>query len=434
MTSVPMVRRGSIAAGVGVLVAAVVVGGSLRAEERVVMSFPRFGTEATHRVVSVDAAKREARIENVEERFFFHSSEGVALLVVPGREGGEPDTAVRVEITEVVDDGSVRATFGPGAAKVVREGPALLGRPFAGDLGGGIPKAASTKALRGLPDVVRPLAEEAPRDGARPDALSAARAAAARTKSMNNLKQLGLAFHNYESAMGRFPPAAVIGPDGKPWHSWRVLLLPYLERSDLYERYDFSQPWDSPKNRAVAEKMPALFRDPAREGPADGFTDYAALVGEHTLFPPDVVTMKNADDFPACLTAGRKVSFPQVTDGTSNTIMFATVDPARRIPWTKPEDIVFGEGFAGVGGAGGIGAIHPLGEGKAGLAVFGDGSAQVIAATTDRDTVAALVTRDGGEIVDRAGLAGAGGVEPRNTPPMVRIVAGDDGKLRVEVD
>lgn len=433
MTSVRRGRRGSIAAGVGVLVATVVGGGLLRAEEKVVMSFPRFGPEATHRVVSVDAAKREARIENVEDRFFFQTSEGGALLVVPGREGGEPDTAVRVEITEVVDDGSVRATFGPGAVQVVREGPALLGRPFAGDLGSGIPKPASTKALRGLPDVVRPTGHEPAAEGADRPGVDP-RAASRRTKSMNNLKQLGLAFHNYESTMGRFPPAAVIGPDGKPWHSWRVLLLPYLERSDLYEQYDFSQPWDSPKNRAVAEKMPALFRDPAREGPADGFTDYAAIVGEHTLFPPDIVTMKNADDFPACLTAGKKVSFPQVTDGTSNTVMFATVDPARRIPWTKPEDLSFGEGFPGIGQPDGIGAIHPLEEGKAGLAVFGDGSAQVIDAATDRDTVVALVTRDGGEIIDRAGLSGAGAAESRNTPPMVKIVAGDDGNLRVEID
>lgn len=424
-------RMGSV--GVVTLAIVSALGGLLRAEDRVVMTLPRFGTEATHRVVSVDAATREARIANVEDRFFFQSSEGQALLVVPGRDGGDPDTVVRVEVVEILDDGSVRATFGPGAAGVVRQGPALLGRPFSGDLAGGPPKAASTKALRGLPDVVRPLAEEAPRDGARPDALSAARAAARRVKSMNNLKQLGLAFHNYADAMGRFPPPAVIGPDGKPWHSWRVLLLPYLDQGDLYRQYDFSQPWDSPKNRAVAEKMPALFRDPAREGPPDAFTDYAAIVGEHTIFPSGRVTMKDANDFPACLARDKTVSFPQVTDGTSNTIMFATVDPARRIRWTAPDDIVFGADFPGVGKAGGIGAIHPAKEDMAGLAVFTDGSAQVIAAATDRDTVTALVTRDGGEVVDRGALSGAGDAQPAGGMAQVRIVAGSDGTLRAEV-
>ena len=61
---------------------------------------------------------------------------------------------------------------------------------------------------------------------------------------MNNLKQIGLAFHNYADAYRSFPPAVIYGPDGKPWHSWRVLLLPFLEQQPLYEQYDFSQPWD----------------------------------------------------------------------------------------------------------------------------------------------------------------------------------------------
>lgn len=414
------------------------VSAPLRAEERVLMSFPRLGNEATHRVLSVDAAKREARISAVEGPFLFAMvSEGPSLLVVPTRDGAEPDTAVRVEVTEILEDGSLRATFGPGAAEVVRKGPAYLGRPFAGDLDGGPPKSAATKAVRGLPDVVRPMPPEAPAaDGDRPgvDPLQAARAAAKRTQSMNNLKHLALAFHNYVSAHDRFPPAAVIGPDGKPWHSWRVLLLPYLEQGALYETYDFSQPWDSPKNRAVAEKMPALFRDPAREGPADSLTDYAAIVGERCLFQPGLVTMENADDFPACLTRAKHGSFAQVTDGTSNTIMFATLDPSRKVPWTKPEDIVVGAEFAGVGAAEGIGAIHPAGSVKAGIAAFADGSVQTLGETIDAGTVLALLTRNGGELVDRTALPIPGGTEPRNGPPMVKIVAGDDGKLRVEVD
>ncbi len=435
-----MTRSSSVAVPVPVLLVLgglVLASATAHAEEKVLMSFPRFGIEATHRVVSVDAAAREARIAATDERFFFMVSEGPSLLVVPSAEGEDPDTAVRVEVTEIMEDGSLRATFGPGAVQVVRKGPAYLGRPFAGDLAGGPPKAAATKAVRGLPDVVRPMSSEAPvADGDRPgvDPLQAARAAARRAQSMNNLKQLALAFHNYVDANDRFPPAAVIGPDGKPWHSWRVLLLPYLDQAGLYEQYDFSQPWDSPKNREVAEKMPALFRDPAREGPPDSFTDYAAIVGERCIFPPGLVTMENADDFPACLIRAKKIWFAGVTDGTSNTIMFATLDPSRKVPWTKPEDIVVGREFAGVGAADGIGAIHPAGDAKVGIAAFTDGSVQTLGDSTDAETILALLTRDGGEVVDRTALVTPGAPEPRNGPPTVKIVAGDDGRLRVEVE
>lgn len=404
----------------------------LCAEDRVVVSFPRFGVEPTHRVVSVDAAKHEVRIESNDERFFSLVAEGPSLLVVPGRAGASPDTAVRVEVTEILDDGSARATFGAAATDVVRTGPAYFGRPFAGDLNAGPPRAAATKLVRGLPDIVRSRLEEA--GPSRPEVVSAAQATATRLKSMNHLKQLGLAFHNYCDSHNAFPPAVVIGPDGKPWHSWRVLLLPYLEEGELYRAYDFSEPWNSPKNRAVAEKMPAVFADPGRPGPAGGLTGFAALVGDHTIFPADLVRMKDVDDFPACLAHGEKISFPQVTDGTSSTILFATVDPERKIPWTKPEDIVLDDTFPGVGKPGGIGAIHPVGDRKAAITVFTDGSGQVIDDRIDRDTIVALATRDGGEFVDRSLLPGTGASQPAAGVPQLRIVAADDGTLRLEID
>ena len=418
---------------------AAVVGGPVGAEEKVLLSLPKFGPEPSHRIESVDAAKRQARVATVGETFFFQSSEGLALLIVPGADGAL-DSVVRVEVTEVLDDGSVLVSYGPGAAAAMRKGPALLGRPFGGDLTPvGPPKPATTKALRSLPDFIGPIPGEDPQAGPhvveRPgvDPAQAARAAARRKQSMDNLKHIAFAFHNYEQAMGRFPPPAVIGPDGRPWHSWRVLLLPYLERDDLYEKYDFSQPWDSPKNRPLADEVVKVYRDPARPGD-DAFADYAAIVGAHCMFPPGLVTMENADDFPACLGRGKKVSFPQVTDGTSNTIMFATLDPSRKIPWTKPEDIVVEGAFAGIGAADGIGAIHSSGDVRLCLVAFGDGSVQSIADAVEAETMLPLLTRDGGELVDRTQLDVPGSPQPQTGPPMVKIVAGDHGKLRVEVD
>ncbi len=420
------------------LLLSVALAGASRAEEHVVMSYP-FSLEPTHRIVSVDKEKREARIERAEGAMFSIPAEGHAVLVVPSKPGGQLDSLVRVNVEEILEGNVAVATFGPGAIPAVHEGPAILGRPFAGLIGERPADTATTKAIRSLPDLLVAKAKSTGNDLSDFNPIAKARAAARRAASSNNLKYLALAFHNYASAYDSLLPAAVIGPDGKPWHSWRVLLLPFLggaEEEALYKQYDFSQPWDSPKNLAVAETMPKVFRDPAREGPPDTFTDYAAITGGAAIFQPGVVTMTSADDFPACLTAGKKVGFASVTDGTSNTILLATVDPARKISWTKPDDIVLDDAFPGIGKPAGIGAIHPLeGSHHTALVAFADGSMQAIADSVDAETLRPFLTRAGGEIVDRSLLLAPGARDAApDAPPLVKIISDDDGRLRVEVD
>jgi len=407
------------------------------AEERVVMSYPLFSPEPTHRIVAVDGAKREVRIDSAKGAMLSLPAEGQAVLVVASKKGGPLDTLVRVKVEEILEGNVAVATFGPGALPAVQEGPAVLGRPFTGLFGERPADTATTKAIRSLPDLLVAKAKPTGNGPGWLNPIARPRAAARRAASSNHVKQLALGFHNYYSAHDTLPPAAVIGPDGKPWHSWRVLLLPFLGEMELSKQYDFSQPWDSPKNLAVAEKMPAVFRDPAREGPLDTLTDYAAITGEAAIFQPGVVTMTSADDFPACLTAGKKVGFASVTDGTSNTILFATVDPARKIPWTKPEDIVLDDTFPGIGKPTGIGAIHPVGDFRVGLCAFADGSVHIIADTVDTETLRKFLTRAGGEVVDRSDLTDGGNSnappEP-NRPPIVKVIAAEDGTLRLEID
>src|SRR3954471_10743597 len=68
-------------------------------------------------------------------------------------------------------------------------------------------------------------------------AVQAAREAARRSQCVNNEKQIGLAMHNYHSALNQFPPGAIVGKDGKPLLSWRVAILPYVEQGDLYNQF-----------------------------------------------------------------------------------------------------------------------------------------------------------------------------------------------------
>ncbi|MBM3956380.1 MAG: hypothetical protein FJ309_17555, partial [Planctomycetes bacterium] len=129
-----------------------------RADERVVMSYPRFTPEPPHRITSVDQGRGEAVVEPLQLADgpgFLAVTEGPALLFMAAAGGDGLDHAVRVEVAEVLDGGRARVTFPRAASEWVAKGPALLGRPFAGDLAAGGPAAVPTKVIRALPDVVK---------------------------------------------------------------------------------------------------------------------------------------------------------------------------------------------------------------------------------------------------------------------------------------
>src|SRR6056297_1698819 len=93
------------------------------------------------------------------------------------------------------------------------------------------------------------------------------RGTARRSACKNNLKQIGLALHNYHDTYGSLPPAYTVDEQGRKLHSWRTLILPFLEEQALYEQIDLSQPWDSPANAAAFETIPIVYRCPEFDGP-----------------------------------------------------------------------------------------------------------------------------------------------------------------------
>jgi Protein of unknown function (DUF1559) len=78
-----------------------------------------------------------------------------------------------------------------------------------------------------------------------------------------NLKVISGALMNYYSKNGAFPPAFVADNNGRPLHSWRVLLLPYLGEDALFKAYRFDEPWDGPHNRLLADRIPVHYKCPS---------------------------------------------------------------------------------------------------------------------------------------------------------------------------
>jgi prepilin-type processing-associated H-X9-DG protein len=209
-------------------------------------------------------------------------------------------------------------------------------------------------------------------------AVQAAREAARRIQCNNNLKQIALAMHNYATVHKCFPPAYVADKNGKPMHSWRVLILPYLEQQGLSSQYRFDEPWNSPNNKRVADTMMKVFHCPDRPHASDPFTtDYMMVVGRHTI-----------SDGPH----GRK--FAEITDGTSNTIMVVEVDNSTT-PWAEPKDLKFDDIDFKINGTRrqGIGSDHPGGINAA----FCDGSVRFLRDSINPQLVKAMLTIDGGE-------------------------------------
>jgi type II secretory pathway pseudopilin PulG len=153
--------------------------------------------------------------------------------------------------------------------------------------------------------------------------------AALQTQAANNLKQITLAMHNYQSTFNCLPPAAGGFEGGQPMDpglSWRVALLPFLEEEPRYGRFKLDEPWDSATNKPLLEPTPMTYRYPDTTDPP-GTTRYRLFVGADT---------------PCVLPTGRRPargrSLTDFPNGISNTILIAEASP---VPWSKPDELPF---------------------------------------------------------------------------------------------
>jgi hypothetical protein len=183
---------------------------------------------------------------------------------------------------------------------------------------------------------------------------------------INNLKQIGLAWHNYLATYNTFPPQSV----GKGL-SWRVAILPYIEQPDLYRQFNMNEPWDGPTNRRLIPLMPKIYESVGNKT-KPGFTFYQTFVGPNTI-----------NKIPT-----QGIRLQQIVDGTSNTIVIA--ESSRAVEWTKPDDIAISPKQPIT-----LGGANPQGF----LAVFADGQVQRVPRSVSQQVLRWLIDPADGNVI-----------------------------------
>jgi hypothetical protein len=193
----------------------------------------------------------------------------------------------------------------------------------------------------------------------------------------NNLRNLAQAIYGYRQANGHYPPAYVADENGKPMHSWRVLILPFLDRKDIYEQYKFDEPWDGPNNRKLHHLVIDLYRCPSSSPGNETMTSYAAVVGPTTMWD-----------------ASQAPGVKGVPDGEGNTLLVVEVADSG-IHWMEPRDLHVGRMAPGINAKAGQG-ISSKHKGIANVA-FADARVMLLQDDIKPRVLDALLTRDGGE-------------------------------------
>lgn len=229
--------------------------------------------------------------------------------------------------------------------------------------------------------------------------------------SRNNLRQVMLGIDNYAAQYNQLPPHVLVDPNGKPLHSWRTLVTPYLAGVNQLYRWDES--WDGPFNMRLARGLDVHIDAPPLDeygeplaktmGPYDGPIDYAwpfrtaetdgnsdfhvhyfAVVGNETAWPDD-----------------HAITYDDIGDGVANTVVLAeshTLDAF----WSQPIDLRFDQMTFAINDPNGPGISSPRERGP--LVAFADGAVFHLDPNTPEDVVRALLTASGGETIERSQL------------------------------
>ncbi|MFO0939277.1 MAG: DUF1559 domain-containing protein [Pirellulales bacterium] len=199
-----------------------------------------------------------------------------------------------------------------------------------------------------------------------------------RASESMRLKRIAMAMLNYQSSFKFYPPGRpkVNGrtPPESYCLSWRVHILPFLGYSALYNQFRLKEPWDSPHNKQLISLMPDIFRD-EQDAVSSKTTRIQVFVGEGSPFQE----------------IGEAPRQNELVDGASNTIMVLVAPSSKSVPWTMPADYevdLASNDFQELRDS----------EGLA-FATF-DGAARRLPPDFDAEKLKAMITVQGGEVVD----------------------------------
>lgn len=198
-------------------------------------------------------------------------------------------------------------------------------------------------------------------------------AAAHRNHCSNNLKAIALALRSYESLYHTLPPAYTVDDSGKPLHSWRTLILPFLEERQLYASIDLARPWNDEANAEAFKAKVPVYACPAANAPAT-HTTYLAVVASNGCFRPGIPR-----------------ELADITDSQSKTLMIVEVAPSQAVHWMCPKDADEAM-IVGINEKAGL--AHALGVNMA----FVDGHVTFLSANLTADNRRALISIAGNDL------------------------------------
>ena len=209
-------------------------------------------------------------------------------------------------------------------------------------------------------------------------AYRAARRAAQRTESGNNLHNILIALHNYHDVWNTFPPAYECDASGSRVHSWRVLISPFIQKSSFYDQYSFAEPWNGPNNRQLANMLRGCWRAPG-DPKNSVMTSYVAIVGPGTAWAGEQST-----------------NLASIRDGTNHTILVVEISNSD-IHWMEPRDLSVEELEAWLD----LNRKPHLGaEIEGGLVGYADGHVEYLPRETTLKKLRALLTPAGNDLED----------------------------------
>ncbi|QDT91960.1 DUF1559 family PulG-like putative transporter [Gimesia algae] len=199
-----------------------------------------------------------------------------------------------------------------------------------------------------------------------------------RSVTINNMKQIGLALHNYSfnskepMTLQVFPPGAMTNPQEKPLHSWQALILPYLDQQFYYNQIDLSKPWNARDNQKPFQQEVPVYLNPKNEArrSSDGYA-LSHYAGNELVLKPNV-----------------GMPFNEIRDGMSNTILAVEIGEQFK-PWGDPTSLTVPEKVIGPN------RNSPSTGGT--IVLLADGAVRFIPEDIDPEILKALSTPAGGE-------------------------------------